>query len=137
MYEKTLLIKDEKNCSGESLLKLLIDIFEVEKFSYVLMVDVDGAKVGELLPESGAAKLIAVDKFAEYLREVVQFDSGEFYFGNNKTELECLDVQLGYSKLVEEVRLGVMAVDNAFIAVTSINSDVRNLVRTNFVIEEC
>lgn len=126
------IIRDSHDLAGESVFKILSIIQQVIRFKYIILNDINGAGVAELVEKENVPYLVA-DIIMD-IKKVIQFDWADFFLFKNFPQ-QWDDEKKSYPNLVSWTDTTIRAIDDTYIYVYTQHKEILNTLNQFYTIE--
>lgn len=118
---------------GASLFRLIMDLLAIRRFNFVVVDDIIGAGVQELVEMEKI--IFGLSQLLMILPSVVQFDWGDFYIFENQPKDFILNTELKYPEIISQTDTTIRAVDDQFFYVYTPFEDVVDLIKLKYDVD--
>ncbi len=128
-----IIIADQKNLPGQSIFQILQTILQVVKYQYVIIDDIIGAGVSNLINKEN--EILKVEDLLAIVREVIQFDWGDFFLFEEYPKFWKNTKNMTYAEVIIQTDTTIRAIDDGYIYVYTPSLKITNKIQENYIID--
>jgi hypothetical protein len=131
-------IDDSNFLESKSISKIFNLLLTIVEFNFVILTDIQGSGKDWVITnlKKQENRPIKMNDFLEILKNIKQFDWGDFYLFQQKP-LKWINTEdiLDYPKLISQSETTIRAVDNQYIYIYTPYQEIVEVIEENYTIE--